>query len=348
MANFESPTPPVTIKDLARTLGLSRAAISLALRDSPKIGEATRGRVHAAARELGYQPNPSAAALAHFKWGSVIKPVQAALAWLNTWPEPDKLRRYQEFNRYWLGATAAAQKFGYRLEEFAVEQYRPLSRLERILRARGIGGVILPPHASNIAEPEWGDFHWGHFAAVRLGRRTEGPQFHFVTSAQAANAMLAFDKMRERGYRRIGFVGAKHRNRMFGAGFLWVQHDVPQRLRLPPLLLDYATGSGCQPQLEAWLKRTSPDAILTENADLPRMLGTAGYRIPEDIGLAATSVLDCPIDAGIDQNPEEIGRMAMLLLMSHINDNARGIPPIQHEILVKGTWVDGTSLPLRT
>lgn len=53
----------LTLSQLADTLGVSTATISLALRDSPLVAEATRIRVQEAARDLGYIYNRSAAAL---------------------------------------------------------------------------------------------------------------------------------------------------------------------------------------------------------------------------------------------------------------------------------------------
>ena len=61
----------------------------------------------------------------------------------------------------------------------------------------------------------------------------------------------------------------------------------------------------------------------------------------EKIGLAGVTVLDLPIDAGIYQNPEEIGRVATLVLISLINDNDLGAARIPREILINGTWVTG-------
>lgn len=101
----------------------------------------------------------------------------------------------------------------------------------------------------------------------------------------------------------------------------------------------------------AWLKKTKPDAIFCDFTPLPQMLLEAGYRLPDDIGLASTTVLEPGkerIDAGLDQNSEEIGRVAVLVLLSQINDNAHGLPAITREIHVRGRWVDGASLPFRT
>jgi LacI family transcriptional regulator len=54
----------VTIADLARVLGMDKSSVSLALRDSPRISEATRLRVRTAANEHNYSPNWAAKQLA--------------------------------------------------------------------------------------------------------------------------------------------------------------------------------------------------------------------------------------------------------------------------------------------
>lgn len=50
----------ITLRDLSRHLGLSVTQVSRALNNHSDVSEETRLRVHAAARELGYQPNLSA------------------------------------------------------------------------------------------------------------------------------------------------------------------------------------------------------------------------------------------------------------------------------------------------
>jgi LacI family transcriptional regulator len=51
---------PATIKDIAAAVGVSPATVSRALADHPRIPEATRARVHAAADALGYAANRAA------------------------------------------------------------------------------------------------------------------------------------------------------------------------------------------------------------------------------------------------------------------------------------------------
>ena len=340
------PGSRVTMEDIARAIGITKSAVSLALRNHPRISAVRRDEIQAVAKQMGYQPNAAATALAHFKQQSKSAPVQAAIAWINAWPNPKMLFSYREFELFWQGALKGAEKFGYRLEQFIVNKEMSLAHLERILHARGMNGILIPPHGE--IRVDWNALHWEHFSAVRFGRAHEGlPPFHSVTTDQAANGSLAFQRIREKGYKRIGFVGHKTSRRVYVAGFLQAQLDVPESSRLPPLLLSGDDPPDTQESLAAWIEMYKPDAIFTEIVRVPQILKEAGYRIPQDIGLAATSLLDIEVDAGIDQHVEEVGRVAVLVLISLINDNDRGGPAIQREILIKGAWVDGSSLPSR-
>jgi LacI family transcriptional regulator len=338
---------PVTLRMIAQALGVSHVTVSLALRNNPKIPAARRAQIQARAQQMGYRPNAMAAALAHHKRTASVSPIKAALAWLNAWPSPGRLRSFKEFDRYWQGAYAAAQKFGYRLEEFTCGEQMPLARLEKILLTRGIHGILLPPHPMTA---NWDGLNWERFSAMRFGRSIQNPRLHIVTSDQVANTMLAVEQMRRRGYKRVGFVTghASEQGALFMAGFLMAQTEVKPAFRLPVLVLDDGQTPPHRKQLARWLALAKPDAILTDMRETRELLHAVGCRVPDDVGLAALSILDGNADAGIDQHPEEIGRVAVLLVISLINDNALGIPPVFRQALVEGSWVNGSTLPDRS
>lgn len=341
-----SPLPAakrVTLRDIAEAVGVTPMTVSRALRNQERISEATRAKIQAKAEELGYQPDPALSALVHYRHSRTEQPVRAALAWLNGWPDPAQLRRFHEFDLYWKGAVAAAERLGYHLEEFVAGDAMKPARLAQILHTRNVRGIILPP---GPLPPTWiEEFPWKRFSLVGLSGTAALP-VHVVTADQSSNTMLAMTRMRALGYRRIGFVGDRWLKRVFGAGFLWMQTlEIPVEEQLPPLLLPHREATAHQGAFEEWIRAHRPEAILTDLAALPGMLSAAGLRVPRDIGLAGLSILDCPIDAGIYQNPEEIGRVGVLMLQSLINDNARGIPAINRQVLIEGSWRDGKSLP---
>jgi len=338
---------PPTQKDVAKALGMAQSTVSMALRGDSSITQPTREKVLRAAAAMGYHLNPSGAALAHLRQSSKVQPVRASLAWLNSWPDPGKLRSYREFDCYWEGASSAALAAGYRLDEFVVNKELPLRKLGKILQARNVNGILLPP---GPLPSGWEEFEWGDYALVQL----RIPRSHgdlgavSVSSDQAGNAMTAVNVMKSKGYRRVGFVGIKCQARLFGAGYLWSQQDFGPGERLKPLLLEEdETPDVHMRSLDDWMADQRPDAILTDIPGLPDMLGKLDFRIPEDLGLAALGTLDCPIDSGIHQNPCEIGRAAVQMLVSLINSNTCGLLEIRQELLVKGTWMDGSSLPQR-
>ena len=58
---------PITMKDIARDLGVSIATVSRALKDSPRISAAQKERIQTYAREHNFYPNIIGEALRHSK-----------------------------------------------------------------------------------------------------------------------------------------------------------------------------------------------------------------------------------------------------------------------------------------
>lgn len=349
------PTAPssnpgrVSLRDVARAVGVSHVAISLALRGDARISEKRRTEIKLAADRLGYRPDPMLSSLAAYRRTKQRVEISSTVAWINQWPDPKALRRLNEFAAYWRGATEAAGELGYRLEEFLAPRELSHERLQRILAARSVLGILIPPHAHGLSLP---DFDWSQFSVVRLGLSVEHPRAHVVTSDQLNCAKMAFERIRERGYDRIGFVSSRRFDRNTGgnfrAGYLSAQDAfLPLRRQLPPLFLEEESTPADARLLRAWLKRAKPNAVISTHATLHRLLTGFGVRVPADLPVAAVSVLDGKFDAGVDQNSCEVGRVALRTLTGLIHQNERGIPRYCRRILVEGQWIDGTSLPAR-
>ncbi len=240
-------------------------------------------------------------------------------------------------------------ELGYRLEEFVVGSEISPERLHSILLARGVRGLLLPPHSAGLT---LGTFDWSQFSIVRLGLSVPEPRAHAVVCDQSDCGSLAYSQVHALGYRRIGFVSSPRFDRNtrgnFRAGILRAHADltVPAD-RVEPLLIDEGPGQAPVTDLRQWLATARPDAVLTSHPALRSLLAKLGVRVPRDLAVATTSVLDGNFPAGIDQNCREIGAVALRTLAGLIHQNERGVPAVMRRILVEGRWVDGPSLPPR-
>lgn len=340
----------VTVYDIAERLGCSHATVSMALRNHPAISEKRREQVRRMAEEMGYQPDPHLAALAAYRRSNTPLDVRSAIAWINHWEQPERLRKHREFDLYWQGATQAAKRFGYSLEEIRWSPDYSAKRFEQILITRGIRGVLIPPHQ---IVPDWGDLDWSRFSIIRFGLSVPEPDSHLVTADQLRAVVMAVHKMAEYGYQRIGLVVPADTDRKLGGGFVGGFSAAGQSFHLPvipPLLTEeklYLQQPAKSRQLLGqWIKKHRPDALLTAIPEVPAMLRELQHRIPEEVAVAGTAV-DVPVDAGIDQHSEAIGRIAVETLVSQINLNERGEPTDPYRVLVESRWRDGKSLPRR-
>lgn len=339
----------VTIRDIAARLGVSHVTVSLALKGNSRISKNRRDEIMLLAQEMGYRPDPILSSLVAYRHGKQAPQIHSALAWINHWEQPEALRKVREFNAYWTGASAAAERFGYRLDEFVWQPDLTPQRFETILQTRNIRGVLIPPHPT---QPDWGNFQWDNFSVVRFGLSVRSPDTHVVTADHLRSVMAAVEKIHAYGYKRIGFVVPGDFDLRLGGswtgGFFAAQKLLDLPHPLPQLITkETLSTSAFTQKFKGWLDKYKPDAILTPDNRLVAALAHFELRIPQDIAVAATTVFDIPVDAGINQNSQEIGHVAVETLISLINSNDRGKPSVPRRILIRGTWVDGTSLPNR-
>ncbi len=348
MVPAPDPARRPSLRDIAKALGLSHVAVSLALRDSPRVSEGRRAEVRAMAERLGYRPDPMLASLVAYRQSKRPAGIRACLGWLNQWARPEELRKHKEFDNYWLGAREAAERLGYNLEEFRWPAGKSGKRLQAILETRGVRGLLIPPHREGLSLP---DFDWSRFSLVRFGASVTTLPVHSVTSDQSHCARLVYEKAIESGYRRVGYVSECNFERNtrghFREGYLNAQEETtPRGRRLDTLLLSNDPRRH-QNELLVWLQKEKPDAVVTSSPLLRSLIHGLGLRIPDDLAVATTSVLDGNFDSGADQNSPEIGRVAVSTLASLALENERGIPRYQRRILVEARWVEGSSMPRR-
>ncbi len=176
---------PVTIRDVASRAGASPAAVSATLngksRGSIRIGAQTRERILAAARELGYVPNPNAQGLATGKTGVIGLVLPYAEAFIDYNPFcshamhgvfEESIRRHYNLMLYtaWPEGGPSRPLGIERVDGLLLVLPQPGSPVVESARVRGIPavGVVSPVLYEGFETVNADDYGGGRLAAQHL------------------------------------------------------------------------------------------------------------------------------------------------------------------------------------
>lgn len=334
------------MKHVAAAAGVSVMTVSLALRRARSIPVATRERVLAAAARLGYRRNPLVSALMAGLRGRQSAAREAhVLAYVESYPSNASRQSTESLRRFREGAVAGAARHGYRLEVFRLGG-TGLSeeRLERVLHARGIRGVVFAPmpRAGAVLKQAW-----TNHAVAALGFSLASPALHRAVNNQIHSIRLALKSLLAIGYRRIGLViSPAHDARVdhhWLSSVLLTRHEHRGGgVRLPLLFSEKASPRA----LDLWLRRDRPEVVVTTEPQvgpwLRRKKGSDGQR-PGFAHLDLTA--DLPDCSGIDQNGGMVGAAAVDLVIEQLHGNNFGLPENPKTVLIEGRWVPGRTAP---
>lgn len=334
----------LSIRDLAAKLGVSHTTVSLALRNSPRITSALRKRVQREAKKAGYFSDPTVSSLMARLRMIRTSAVRETLGLITAWPTRHGWRDAPNHARFFAGAECRAQEAGFVLEEFWLREPAMTSqRMSRILRARGIRGLVLcplPNVGGRLA------LEWRHFACVAKGLTIQHPPVHRVVSSHYEDMHLVMVELAKRKYRRAGLVlgeaMSERVDRAWLASFLLHQQDAPEGDRVPPLITRPPDAEG---EFSRWFLTHRPEVILFSEQPVPVWLDGLKLEQPQEVGLVH---LDWAPHlgslAGIDSDPEMKGIAAIDLLIGQLQANELGIPKHEKIIAVRGHWVGGEFL----
>jgi len=353
-------TRRITLMDVARRAGVHYTTVSMALRNHPRLPTDTRERLRTLAEEMGYQPDPMLKALNDYRSGLKSRRRIATLAYVTNWTTRWGWKRVWPHGEYFAGAEARAIDLGYQLEHFWLgEPGLTHQRLSAMLQARGIVGVIIASHCYELDAPL--QFDWSKFSGVKIDHFPHEPALHHVTCDRSSAIRVVIRRLKAAGYRRIGF--AMHRlwdhnaDLAWSSGFLAEQQLIPRSDQVPmfifPDSLLHATNVqlDClapRDEFETWMRRYSPDALISTAAFVKPHLDAMGISIPRDLVFADVELhdLDGKV-AGIRQNSRRVGEIAVEILTGQLQQHSAGLPELPTATLVDGTWFDGESLPGR-
>lgn len=334
--------PPPTMQDVARSAGVARSTVSMALRNDRRIPAETRARIFAAAEKLGYKTNPLVSALMASLHARRRSPDHTVLAYVTTDPEFAPWRSYRMYIEMHEGARGRADELGYRLEEFALRApgMSP-RRFEQILKTRGIHGLLIAPlpHHERTIELDFADF-----AVVGIDMSVRSPQIERVSNDHLQSALLAVEECRKLGYQRIGFIISQElserlEHRWMAACRL-AEANTPAAQRVAPLMPQGT--DDIIDAMPAWYARERPDVVIMSELD-PH----GHYPLPPKVGMVSLSLEEQSLGkvAGIFQDNRRMGEVAVEHLVARLERCDFGSDDRGRLHLVAGRWVAGVTSP---
>lgn len=300
----------VTAADVARSLGLSRATVGFVLNDTPgqSISEATRERVMAEAKRLGYRPHTAARALASGRSHIV-------LLLLPDWPRQHSMQTH-------------------------------LDEAELVLDRAGYSLVTTMPHPGGRAAPLWesldpdvvvalapiSDEQFAQISARRArtiiaGRDTlAGVDLHFADGPR-----LQLEHLVEGGRRRIAFAGTSDPRL---AGLTSERRALADRthrtLTGEPLAASAEVDASTVREVVAGWLAEGIDGVAAYNDEVAALvLGAAlrrGAAVPGDLAIvghddAPVASLLVPALSSVRVDTAELGRFLAELALSRATDS---------------------------
>jgi DNA-binding LacI/PurR family transcriptional regulator len=330
--------------DIARAAGCHQTTVSRALRGDTRIPSATRERIVELARQLGYQPHPLVSALIQSRRRRGNPAVVANIAYLTPSGSQSQLPGGAPLRQLFDAVQVRAGELGYCVFELSLaERGLDAASLRRILKVRGVRGVIIGPQAP---PPDTIQSLWEHFPVIVVGYWLTNPPLYRVATNHHESTALGLRECRKLGFHRVGFSLAERDNlRTNGheiGGFMSEQFSIPVGQRVPPLLMDRFSPLA----IARWLRRCRPDAILTSKpARMQSCLANLGREVPRDIAIVGIGNDMPEFFARIERPYDELGSLAADVVVRLIHRNERGAPRNAADYLVNPRWIPGPSAP---
>ncbi len=325
----------LTIKDIAKALGLSTSTVSRALRDSYEISAETKKLVLEYAEKNNYHPNPIALSLKERRSRSIgVIVCEIANSFFS-----------QAIN----GIENIAYNNGYNV---IIAQSRESYDREMLnlqyLTSRSIDGLIISVSTETKDFSYLKELNQKGLPIVFFDRIVDEIETHKVRVDNYKGAYDATLHLINCGYRRIAAIGNSEvlsitRERIGGYMAALKDNDI----EVDPCLIEYCQHGGMIAQevdeaiKELFQLRQKPDAVFASSDKLTtgclRNFKVRDLRVPEDIGLIGfsntdlTELLDPPLSV-IKQPAFEMGEISTNLLLQLI-ESKRPVTDFETKVL---------------
>ena len=314
----------VTARDLAIQLGISTAAVSMALNGKPGVSSETRGKVLAAAAKLGYvTPKTRQSERAAKNIISFVIYTGIGVAEQTT------------FSTFVMrGAESVAKGLGYRILVHYFYADQPWDEQIKRILSDACGVILL---GTDITEPQRDAFfefyHLGNVPLVIIDNFLFSAYVDCVGNDNTYGVKSAVSHLINCGHKKIGYLRSKQRivnfdDRELGIQLSMAEHKDQNLAELQILPVDISPDKARE-DIFAWLRAGNipAEAFFCENdmlaAAFIRVLKESGYRVPEDVSVIGfddvqiCEMIDPPITT-MHAFKERLGKTAVDLLHARI------------------------------
>jgi LacI family transcriptional regulator len=268
-----------TIKDIAQVAGVASGTVSKALNGSPEISEATRERIVAVAKRLGYRPNAIARSLK----------VQRTHTLGVITNDRDGLFTTAMVR----GVADIANEHGFGV--FLCNSYGSLAKERRhveLLLDKQVDGIIMTDY--KVEERGAPAAPTGNVPVVYLYAYTTATDSPCILPDDVGGGRLATEHVLSLGRRRIGFINGPPSYEATRLRLVGYQQALEDRaLSFDPELVwtaaDWNQDSGFMLAHQAMSGGTPPDALVCANDELAAgallALWELGVRVPNDVAI---------------------------------------------------------------
>jgi LacI family transcriptional regulator len=331
----------VTIKDIAREVGVSPATVSRALADSPLVNEKTKQRIQHVARTRGYERNELARGL--------VKGSSRALGLV----VPDITNPFFSDIARGVGEITDQHGFGVILCNTG-EQFDTELKYIRLLRRKRVDGFILA--SVTVDDPVVQELAGNETPFILVSRLSRGTDAPFIVVDDRAGARLAVEHLAILGHTQIGFVGGPpdvqaSQDRMTGYQEVLQEHRLEERKDWA-CYADFNQAAGRRAGRRMLALRSRPTAIFAANdvtaLGVLEAAEELDLRIPRDLSLVGyDNIVYASLPriqlTTVAQPAVEMGQIAADWLLSVIRGEKRS--PLQ-QVLTPQLIIRSTTAPL--
>lgn len=331
----------VSMKDIAQHCGVSVATVSKTLNGQLDIGEATRDRVLATARELGYTANSAARTL------KTSRSYNLGVLFVD--------RQHHGFMHEYFASTLnyfrlEAERQGYDLSFLSADMgHQHRSYLQHALY-RGVDGVAIV--CADFLDPLVQELACSQLPVVTLDHAYNNRTAVISDNVDGMTALVRFAY--GKGHRRIAYIHGNEtavtENRLIGFYRACEELDLP----VPEEYIgecEYHEPNSCYEATKKLLALRERPSCLFFSDDYSYIGGLnaiyeAGLRVPEDVSIAGYDGINLarvvsPRLTTWHQNTEELGRTVARKLIERIEHPRSAVPEL---IIVHGELLEGETV----